>query len=241
MTHPCSSLPYRLRAAGLLLQLTAVGACTGMLGIDDDYVEAYPTTSSDSAQLSDTPEAVDAGDINAESKPDAGDDANPHFSCPGETGDMVAVYGETSSWCIDTFEVTQGQYDTFLEGPAEGCSAATNLDSATTTDPLDPVIAGKGAANCYCQAAGKSLCKHPSEEGGIACLAAEADRGMLDGAPEWVSASFEFDATCLFSPWNCDQVFLRHTGADCASTTAAGRLSSKPQAQIRCCADIGAE
>lgn len=148
-------------------------ACNAISGISDYAVESDPPDSSVAPESS-APDASDAGvdapaDEDCASRPlriaaDCENDAATNAGPP-----MVSyIYGNDSYHCIDTTEVTTGQYQQFLteRGTTNMCGQPPECAWNTSYEPLlavsDESLPQVGVDWCdafmYCQWAGKHLC-----------------------------------------------------------------------------------
>jgi formylglycine-generating enzyme len=165
--------------------ITALGACRAFVDLDGLGGGGGPTPGSEDASV-DTASPVD-GDVVIDSGPgdagvdsnvviDAGGDADAGLPCPG-TGGPSAIRipspnSPNGSFCIDTTEVTNKQYNTFIAtnpdaGVGQDVRCAWNTNFTPKADW--PYAAGQddkpvGSVNwcdaaAFCKWAGKRLCR----------------------------------------------------------------------------------
>jgi formylglycine-generating enzyme required for sulfatase activity len=161
----------RIRRAAFACFAATTAACALVAGLEDDYRVSGPDDApADGAPLDGAPGPGEDGPCSY--------DAGPS---------MVLVQAEAGSYCIDTTEVTQAQYDVFLRAKAldtngQPPECATNndfrphdgrvADAADTKDPCSLLVYEPNAragypvtcvdwcdALAYCRWAGKRLCQ----------------------------------------------------------------------------------
>jgi len=158
------------RSLSLLFVLVcAAGACslvvdtTGLSGATTDTDASVPDAATDAA--ADTA----AADATADAAADAPVDATADGSPPGCTSSAGPVMTRADTFCIDTTEVTNGQYKQFLlakngdtTGQPSYCAWNTTYAlkcSEPVPDDNAPVVCVNWCdARAYCAFAGKRLC-----------------------------------------------------------------------------------
>ncbi len=148
-------------AAGLTLASVALSAaCAAVVGIDDLRIGDCKGGKCDAGVEGDVVAPVDS------SAPDSGSDAA--LPCLGTGGPaMVRVSGETRSFCIDSTEVTFGQYREFLA--AKGQDVSGQAPECAWNATHVPIVGGeddtpaRGIDWCdalaFCRWAAKDLCQ----------------------------------------------------------------------------------
>lgn len=172
------STPISRTLGALAVLSSALLACRGQLVGDQNSDDSGLESSVDSALVDVATDSSDgANDVDSSLdvvRTDSESDA-PTVGCPSGKGPaMVRIDAGSSSFCIDTTEVTVAQYDDFLSdfgGPYDVPTFCTSGSVADTARPppssrdLDPAHqrrAASGIGYCqaygYCKWAGKRLC-----------------------------------------------------------------------------------
>jgi formylglycine-generating enzyme required for sulfatase activity len=148
------------RARHLALATTALagGACAALIGVDDTQYVGEPADAGPETSAQDSAAGDDARDGSVDAAA-AGDASR----CPGEAGPSMVDIGR---FCIDSTEVTVGQYRAFLyDNPSLGLQPAFCDWNSYTPDPwpqAPDALPVSGVTWCdayaYCAWAGKRLC-----------------------------------------------------------------------------------
>ena len=174
-----SGAPRALCAAlfGCVLGIVAGAGCEAIVGIPDVTLEADGDVGDASGSGEASGDAAGCGHVGADGAVRSGPD-------------MVRIDAVNGSYCIDTTEVTIGQFNAYVEAtsgvlvdvPDVCANALPTPPVDSTDDPQKPVAnLGECHAGSYCRWAGKRLCGMIGDGGSVSAGAIPLDT-------EWVYA-----------------------------------------------------
>jgi len=217
-----------------VVAMTSVGACSVALDFDSrepkGNADASASSSSGSSGASSGTSGTTSSSGSSTTDADAPDGSStdgPSGSCPSSGGPTPVNAG---SFCIDSTEVTKGQYAAFLAttpstaGQPAACANNTSFAPAAagpggTSDPVVEIDWCDAVA--FCTWAKKKLCNE--QQWSTACNGTFAGvTAIKDGVEEWVD-------NCTGD--NCPA----RGGTGCGATANEPRLSPHEDVGFRCC------
>ena len=189
----------RVLFVGAALAVVTMGGCrlfVDLEGLGDGALGAGGDGSIGNGDGTTGPDGTSTdGGTDGTTTPDVIEEPFPDGGCPSGRGPaMVRVTSGTTTFCIDTTEVTREQYDAFLKStPAGGAAECSWKSAASYTPTVDwpydsttrshPVVGVDWCdAKAFCAWAGKRLC------GGVGGAALNNADIALPAKSEWVFA-----------------------------------------------------